>query len=212
MSSGLAERLRTETRALHTMVERQGVMGQMLRGGVDVSVYCSLLRNLHPIYGALEAALARHDSDPCVALVFSPALRRAPALATDLDELDRPDWREMAPAPATRAYVERLHALDRGGSRALIAHAYVRYLGDLSGGQAVRRVVAARYGLQGGRGTHFYDFGPDEVAVGLKRAFREGLASMPVSAPDIDLIVAEARQAFVRHGALFDQLAVPAGA
>ena len=209
MSSGLAERLRSETRSLHSAVERQGVMGQLLRGGVELPLYCRLLRNLHAIYAALEPVLARHRSDPCVQHVYAPELQRAPALAADLDDLDEPGWREQPLATATTQYVQRLQALDAEGSRAVIAHAYVRYLGDLVGGQVLRRLVAARFGLAGGRGTRFYEFGPAEVVGGLLRSFREGLDHMPASAADIELIVAEACAAFRRHGELFDQLMVP---
>lgn len=209
MSSGLAERLRNETRSLHAAVERQGVMGQMLRGGVELPVYCRLLRNLHAIYAALEPVLVRHRADPCVERVFAPELQRTPALAADLDDLDEPGWRAQPLAPATEQYVQRLQALDAEGSRAVIAHAYVRYLGDLAGGQVLRRLVTARFGLAGGRGTRFYEFGPVDVVGALLRAFREGLDHMPATAADIDLIVAEARTAFQRHGDLFDQLMVP---
>ncbi|MCK7500861.1 MAG: biliverdin-producing heme oxygenase [Comamonadaceae bacterium] len=41
------------------------------------------------------------------------------------------------------AYVARLRWLDRHDPGRLLAHAYVRYLGDLSGGQVVQRIVAA---------------------------------------------------------------------
>lgn len=210
MTSGLAERLRTETRTLHATVERQGVMGQMLRGGVELPVYCLLLRNLHAIYQALESAMTRHRGDPCVAEVYAPALERAPGLAADLDALDRPGWRSTPLATATEQYVQRLQAIDAAGSRAVIAHAYVRYLGDLAGGQVLRKLVSARFGLAAGQGTHFYEFGSAEVVGSLLRAFREGLDRMPVSAHDAEMIVAEARAAFLRHGELFEQLVVPA--
>jgi len=210
LTSGLAERLRSETRTLHATVERQGVMGQMLRGGVELPVYCRLLRNLHAIYQALEAALTRHHADPCVAEVYAPALQRAPGLAADLDELDLPGWRSQPLAAATEQYVQRLKDIEATGSRAVIAHAYVRYLGDLAGGQVLRKLVAARFGLAGGQGTHFYEFGSAEVVGSLLRGFREGLDRMPVSAHDAELIVAEARAAFLRHGELFEQLVLPA--
>lgn len=43
---------------------------------------------------------------------------------------------------------------------ALLAHAYVRYLGDLSGGQIIRRRIAKAYDLDvvSGLGTEFYGF------------------------------------------------------
>jgi heme oxygenase len=40
----------------------------------------------------------------------------------------------------------------------LLAHAYVRYLGDLSGGQIIGGRIKRAYGLKGKEGTAFYDF------------------------------------------------------
>ena len=42
----------------------------------------------------------------------------------------------------------------------LLAHAYVRYLGDLSGGQFIRRRISKAYGLDDGAGVSFYEFRP----------------------------------------------------
>ena len=41
----------------------------------------------------------------------------------------------------------------------LAAHAYVRYLGDLAGGQALGRIARQAYALPDGAGTRFFDFG-----------------------------------------------------
>jgi heme oxygenase len=84
------------------------------------------------------------------------------------------------------------------------------YLGDLNGGQALRRVVARGLGLQGSTGTTFYDFGDDARRRQLIERFRDGLARVAEQTPDVDAIVAEAVSAFERHEALFDQLA-PSG-
>lgn len=69
------------------------------------------------------------------------------------------------PAPFV-AYTSRLRALVSNdtatpGPAGLLAHAYVRYLGDLSGGQFLRRRIAKAYGLdeEGEAGVEFYDFG-----------------------------------------------------
>ncbi|CCO30726.1 Heme oxygenase 1 Short=HO-1 [Rhizoctonia solani AG-1 IB] len=42
----------------------------------------------------------------------------------------------------------------------LLAHAYARYMGDLSGGQVVKTKICKAYDLpEGGAGASFYDFG-----------------------------------------------------
>jgi heme oxygenase (biliverdin-producing, ferredoxin) len=64
------------------------------------------------------------------------------------------------PASLT-AYVSRIEELADGADPSpLLAHSYVRYLGDLSGGQIIRHVVAKAYTLdeKEGRGVSFYAF------------------------------------------------------
>ena len=208
MIPSLAERLKTDTRSLHTAAERSRFMVALMRGQVDRAAYCALLRNLSAIYAALEPALARHAGHPLIRPVHVPALFRTAALARDLALLHGPRWADEIPLqPATRDYVARLHELDAGRPALLLAHAYVRYLGDLSGGQMLRRVVAQNPALGGERGVAFYEFGDPAATRALTDAFRAGLASLAPDPPDADALVAEAQRAFALHQRLFDGLA-----
>lgn len=211
----LAERLRLETRDLHAEAERSGVMADLLRGRLARASYCALLRNLHAIYAALEAALGAHRSDAMLGAVQSPALCREAALAADLDALHGPAWRdEIAVAPAAAAYVERLQALAAAPAPQLVAHAYVRYLGDLHGGQVLKRRVAGQLGLpgDGGDGVRFYEFGDETQVQTLIARFRAALGAMQPGSAAVDFIVAEARWAFEQHKRLFEQLQPPPAA
>ena len=89
----------------------------------------------------------------------------------------------------------------------LVAHAYVRYLGDLSGGQMLARIVRESLALGSGPGVAFYDFGHPEEVARLKQAFRDGLDAVPADEATMNAIVAEARLAFESHRRLFDELA-----
>ncbi len=208
MTSQLPQRLRSGTRDLHAQTERSGLMAELLAGRITLATYCGLLRNLHALYTALEAALEQAGADPAIAGLQTGPLRRAGALAADLHSLLGPRWPELGePVPATLAYVQRLQALAQAGSRALVAHAYVRYLGDLHGGQVLRRLVARGLDLPGDVGTSFYDFGPPEQVLLLRQSLRSGLGSLPVSDEETALIVDEARWAFVQHQHMFEELA-----
>jgi heme oxygenase len=210
---GLAERLRLETSDLHREAERSGVMDDLLHGRLARAGYIALLRNLHALYAALEAALGSHRGDAMIGAVQAPALLREAALVSDLDVLHGAGWREQIPvAPAAAGYVARLRALAGAGSHALVAHAYVRYLGDLHGGQLLKRQVARLCGSDGEAGTRFYDFGGEPQVLALRQAFRNALAGLRPSAEDAELIVAEARWAFEQHKRLFVQLQGGAGA
>jgi heme oxygenase len=214
--TSLAQRLRTETRDLHTEVERSPLMHALLRGELKLGAYCMLLRNFHAIYVALEAALTRHATEASLVPLCIPALFRSDALARDLSDLYGAAWeRTIVLQPATGMYVAQLKHLQETDPALLLAHAYVRYLGDLSGGQLLKRIVAKNLGLAAGSGTGtgtaFYDFGDADTTQGLIRQFRAGLENIPVDQTRIDAIVAEAKRAFELHRSLFQQLALAGG-
>jgi heme oxygenase len=207
MDASLAERLREGTRANHRATERAGIMPELLGGRLPARSFAALQRNLHEIYAVLEPALARHADHAAITAIHRMGLDRCSQLATDLIDLHGLDWRDELPlVPATLDYVERLRQIDCDEPELLVAHAYVRYLGDLSGGQMLKVIVARSFKLDAGKGTGFYDFGaPDEVAR-LSRDFRAGLAAVPVHGASIDRLVAEARWAFDQHVLLFREL------
>ena len=104
------------------------------------------------------------------------------------------------------SYVARLDHLSRTRPPLLAAHAYVRYMGDLSGGQILREVVRRGLRLTDGAGTAFYTFAGDADAEAIKRAFRAALDALPVDDDLAQDIVAEARDSFALHIRLFEEL------
>lgn len=205
--STLAARLRTQTWPAHRQVEATPFVRTMLRGGLSLPAYCLLLASLHPIYASLESGLQRHAALPEVAAIFAEPLLREPALAADLAHLHGAGWRGTLKAqPQALAYAEHLATLADDAPALLVAHAYVRYLGDLSGGQTLRRIVAGSLGLQGEQGTRFYDFGPPAQVTTLAGGLREGLDRIDTDEATHAAIVAEAERAFARHERLFGEL------
>jgi heme oxygenase len=65
-----------------------------------------------------------------------------------------------SPPPALSDFISHINHLSTSanGAPLLLAHAYVRYLGDLSGGQIIGGRIRRAYGLKGTEGTAFYDF------------------------------------------------------
>lgn len=204
MPADLATRLKLATQALHTEVERAGAMGALLAGRLERAGYLALLRNLHAVYAALEPRLAAEHAHPLVAPLEAGALARGAALAEDLHALHGPRWAAELPlAPAAAAYAARLAP---AAPPALVAHAYVRYLGDLSGGRVLRTLVARRYALGEGPGTRFYDFGDEARAGALKQRLRAALATLAPAEAEAQAIVDEACWGFAQHRRLFEEL------
>jgi heme oxygenase len=88
----------------------------------------------------------------------------------------------------------------------LIAHAYTRYLGDLSGGQILKRLARGGMQLPEGKGTAFYEFTAIPDAKAFKRDYRKVLNSLPLDSTTCEQIVAEANLAFGLNMALFQEL------
>lgn len=208
MNMGLAQRLREATKGLHVHTERAGIMPALLRGALPRAGFCRLQRNLHAVYAALEAALQRHAAAPALAVWCQPALARSAALADDLQALHGADWASVLPlVPATQAMVQRLGTPVDARPALLAAHAYVRYLGDLSGGQILSRLARGTYGLGDGPGARFYDFGPPAAVAVLAQQCRAGLDAAALSDADAQAVVDEACWSFAQHALLFEQLA-----
>lgn len=208
MSFPITERLRDATRPLHTEVERAGVMLLLLRGQMEREGYCRLLRNLHAIYAALEAGLSQHASDLALAVLHCEPLFRSDALREDLNFLHGTDWADAIPlTEAATQYAGHLECVAERAPFLLGAHAYVRYLGDLSGGQMLNRIVAKSLDLQPGEGVNFYDFGSATAVKALAREFRAGLDLMADNEVNAQALVDEACAAFSRHRILFEELA-----
>lgn len=204
LPGGLAERLRLGTQELHRQAERSPFMARLVAGRIDAAGYAALLANLQRLYAALEAALQAAQDDAAVALLPLQALRRAPALAADRAALQRSTGIEgPLPCAATEAYVQRLQ--QAAPRRRLVAHAYLRYLGDLHGGQLVQRQVQRALGEAAP--VAFYDFGPPERVAALRGELRAALAAMPLDEAGIEDLVEEARWGYRQHQRLFEALA-----
>lgn len=201
----LADRLKTATAELHRRAERSALMHALLAGRLPRESYLALMRNLLALYGELEAQLLAWPASP-----FRVLDRRA-AIESDLAQLDpasggRPPARL---ASAMAEYLDRLRAHADGAPHRLAAHAYVRYLGDLHGGQVLRACVRRLFALQDDRGVGFYSFGDEAATAELRADFRRRLASLSLSGPQADEVVAEARWAYEAHARLFDELLSP---
>jgi len=183
------------TKALHAEAERSGIIRDLLRGDASRAGYILLQRNLLPAYQALERGLERHSHEPALTALAAYRLNRAPALAADLDALCDGDFTAVPLLPAGEAYAQRIAACAEGDGARLIAHAYTRYLGDLSGGQILKRLFAKSPGLQPSE-LSFYDF-PDYPDLDvLKKDYRNAIDHAGTLASDPQRIVDEGSVAF----------------
>ena len=186
----------------HRAAESRGFIVRLMSGELSLVAYTRYLAQFAWVYEALEQRRPRPD-DPAV---FDPALARLPAIESDLAALGAGDWRRVhPPLAATSAYAEHLRDVSDDDVRHL-AHHYTRYLGDLSGGQAIARLVARHYGATPEQ-LAFYRF--ELAADGVeryKRRYREAMNALDLSPAEVDVLIAEVRTSFRMNSAIFEAL------
>jgi heme oxygenase (biliverdin-producing, ferredoxin) len=186
--------LRTKT--LHLEAERTGIIRDLLRGEASRDGYILLLRNLLPAYVAMEQGLARHRDSRVLGPLANYRLDRAPTIASDLVTLCGKGWHRRIPLlPAGEIYARRINKAAEGDGARLIAHAYTRYLGDLSGGLILQRLLARSLELQPAE-LSFYDFPRFSDLAALKADYREALDKAGALASDPQAVIDEGALAF----------------
>lgn len=198
MAVPLSTMLREGTKEVCRTAEQTPFRQAFFSGWVDVHTYREFLLRLYQVYGSLERIHASLQERPPLNWFYDSRVLRAPRLVVDLEYYYGPRWRTCGAtlSTAARAYIERLITLARGWPEGLIAHHYVRYLGDLAEGQVMKQLVRKAFALLPGDGTAFYEF-PDIPDI---RAFTAEyctkLDALPIDMASARRIVDEANAAF----------------
>tara|TARA_B100000941_G_scaffold241707_1_gene185371 strand:+ start:8486 stop:9088 length:603 start_codon:yes stop_codon:yes gene_type:complete len=117
----------------HKNAERQAFVSQLLSGTIDEKLYATFLYNQLKCYSKLEQYALESSL-----FLDTRNLPRAEHIFYDYRAL----WGDIGNPPveteSTKAYVKHLDTI-RGENEKLYAHIYVRHLGDLSGGQMIKK-------------------------------------------------------------------------
>ncbi|QFS50672.1 heme oxygenase (biliverdin-producing) [Nostoc sphaeroides] len=200
MSSHLDVRLREGTKHSHTLAENTAFMKCFLKGIVEKSFFRKLLADLYFVYNALEEQLEWYQHHPIIGMMYFPELHRKANLEKDLAYYYGENWRsQIVPSPAGHVYVARIREVGNTQPELLIAHAYTRYMGDLSGGQALRKIARSAMDLPPDCGTAMLEFEQittPEARQEFKQQYRQALNFLPLDEAMIQKIVEEANYAF----------------
>ena len=127
--------LKDLTHDAHRNAETQPFVKILFSGKINPKLYATFLKNQHPCYEILEVCAMPHQL-----LHGLPDIRRAPAILQDFQELwDESDC-EPQIVPATERYIKYILSIKDDPAR-LMAHLYVRHMGDLAGGQMIAKRV-----------------------------------------------------------------------
>ena len=151
--------LREITKDLHHEAELTKFAKLLLSGKIEKQDYKNYLYNLMAIYDPIEWYCQRQGF-----LNTMSDLPRLKAIYADFQELDDGSYCYLT--PATLEYQAYLHRIGNDPTRKHLvkAHLYCRHMGDLFGGQIIKKQVAH---ISSGK---FYEF---ENADSMKMAIRE---------------------------------------
>nr|6J79_A Chain A, Heme oxygenase 1,NADPH--cytochrome P450 reductase [Rattus norvegicus]6J79_B Chain B, Heme oxygenase 1,NADPH--cytochrome P450 reductase [Rattus norvegicus] len=209
MSQDLSEALKEATKEVHIRAENSEFMRNFQKGQVSREGFKLVMASLYHIYTALEEEIERNKQNPVYApLYFPEELHRRAALEQDMAFWYGPHWQEAIPyTPATQHYVKRLHEVGGTHPELLVAHAYTRYLGDLSGGQVLKKIAQKAMALpSSGEGLAFFTFPSIDNPTKFKQLYRARMNTLEMTPEVKHRVTEEAKTAFLLNIELFEEL------
>ena len=187
----------------HHQAEGMSFSQALLAGEATPLQLAALIRALAPAYRLLE------QQGPAAAQTLGAhsicwnALARSTALNHDLAKLA---GLPATPAsPAAQAWLEQLHHLATTAPHRLLAHAYVRYGGDLSGGQQLAQQAAGILERAGLPSLSFWVFA--RPLADLKAGLHHGFEELQLGERQEQELLEEAEAAFHATQRLLAELA-----
>lgn len=209
-----SSRLKHETEEDHQKAETTRFMDELLSGKLQARDYARLINQYVHLYPALEHAVdvARLEL-PQLGQIMDPQLERAELLMRDADALSEvcgtPTAINSTPTRATTKYVSHLNKLatlsEPGDAYRILTHHYLRYLGDLSGGQIIARLVQRHYAIDPAM-VSAWDFSHISKLKAYKDQYRSLLDELVTDPEDQQTMIDEAKLGFRLNAQLFNSL------
>lgn len=156
--------LRELTHAAHKEAETQPFVKILFSGKIDPQLYATYLNNQHSMYDILEVCAMAHGL-----LSGLPDIRRAPNINQDFCELWEEDNVSPHRCPVTQRYMDYIMSIKDDPKR-LMAHIYVRHMGDLAGGQMIAKRVP-------GSGKYYQFEDPEALKVAIRERLDDSMAA-----------------------------------
>lgn len=157
--------LKELTKEHHRNAERSLFVKTLLKKQITAHQYYVYLKNQFIMYAALE-----HAAESLGIFRGIEEIKRETQIAKDLSELEiEYSFSHDEILSSATEYTRYIYEI-REEREKLLAHIYVRHMGDLSGGQIIKRFVP-------GSGAH-YDFviDPNELKEKLREKLHDGMA------------------------------------
>lgn len=195
-----SEIVKEASKAQHVAAERSPFLVALMKGSLGTDAYRDYLTQLAPIYEALESWDSIKGGD--LLGLFDHRLDRFEHIICDIESLGG----SKLVCDETIAYVTHLNTLVEAKDRVrLLAHHYTRYLGDLSGGQAIASLVMRNLSLPPTFMT-FYSFDDIDDKVRYKEDYKQKLDSLDLSPEQVEIFITEVQTAFEFNQRIFTAL------
>jgi heme oxygenase len=190
----LSQLVREASKEVHVAAERSPFMTALMQGDFPSEAYFDYIGQLAPIYEAIE----KWSSTKLP--FFDRRLDRFERIIADLEYVGT-----RVVCDETIEYVKHIKKIIKSKDEVrLLAHHYTRYLGDLSGGQAIGALVARNLSIPPNF-LSFYDFDDIGDRVRYKETYRENLDTA-VDPKDHQKFIDEVILAFEYNKKIFDAL------
>ncbi len=200
-SAPLTDRLREQTEPLHASLEQLPFSQLLFSGDLPRSVYLQYLLGLRLVYQSLEAEIKSWSQVYDKTLeAFYPVFR---------SQLIDEDIQVLSGGSSTQSLVnlpkdliESIH----GSLERTLALAYVRFLGDLGGGQLLARQLRTRWQLPLGHSNGLAMYAYHEQVPELRKKVKSVINGLSLSVVQQELILKAAESMFKLHRQWFLQL------
>ena len=209
MAVALAGQLREGTKKSHTMAENTGFVACFLKGVVEKKSYRKLISDLYFVYKAMEEEIERlvQENHPVIKHIGFKELFRTQTLEKDLEFYYGKNWiDQITISKSAQSYVNRIRLIAIESPELLVGHHYTRYIGDLSGGQILKKIAKKALNLRGDDGLNFYEFKLIDDEKLFKKSYSETLNKLPIDQQIADNIIEEANKAFAYNMNMFREL------
>lgn len=156
--------LKELTAQKHREAETQPFVKVLFSGKINPDLYATFLFNQHPMYDVLEIFSRAHGL-----LDDMPDLRRALKINEDFREI----WGNRGDRPTelstTKDYLDHIKKLSDTEPNKLMAHIYVRHMGDLAGGQMISKRIP-------GKGLMYQFQDPEALKAAIRSRLSDDLA------------------------------------
>jgi len=191
------------------MAENTGFVACFLKGVVEKKSYRKLISDLYFVYSAMEEEIDRlvYENHPIIKNIGFKELFRKETLKNDLKFYYGNNWKNLIEiSDSAKSYVDRIRFVAKESPELLVGHHYTRYIGDLSGGQILKKIAKKALNINGNEGLDFYEFSMISDEKQFKKSYSDTLNQLPINQEVADQIIEEANKAFTYNMKMFKEL------